>query len=215
MNDSTQLSIVGVVQDFNFRPLNYQIGPVVFRYDPQGVSILTARINSDNSKAVIAQIGAVWNKLDTRPFEWMMVSDEIDKAYEDAGFLDIVSIVGYITVVAITLACLGILGMAMYMAQTRIKEIGVRKVMGATVPDILFLLSKTFFMIIGISVVIGVPVSYFLGNMFLETYAYKIPITPWLILSGILFLITLALLMIGSQTIRAATTNPVKSLRYE
>ncbi len=101
------------------------------------------------------------------------------------------------------------------MAQTRIKEIGVRKVMGATVPDILFLLSKTFLIVIGISVAIGVPISYFLGDMFLNMYAYKIPVTPWMILSGILFLVILAMIMIASQTIRAATTNPVKSLRYE
>lgn len=215
MDDSTQLSIVGVVPDFNFRPLSYEIGPVVFRYDPQGISILTARINPNNTKTVIAQMGATWKKLDTRPFEWMMVSDEIDKAYEDAGFFDILSIVGYITIVAITLACLGILGMAMYMAQTRIKEIGVRKVMGATVPDILFLLSKTFLIVIGISVVVGVPISYFLGDMFLNMYAYRIPVTPWMILSGILFLVFLAMVMIASQTVRAATTNPVKSLRYE
>jgi putative ABC transport system permease protein len=215
INDSTQLSIVGVVPDFNFRPLSYEIGPVAFRYAPQDISILTARINPTNTKAVVEQMGAAWKKLDTRPFEWMMVSDEIDNAYEDAGFFDVVTIVGYITVVAITLACLGILGMAMYMAQTRIKEIGVRKVMGATVPDILFLLSKTFLIVIGISVAIGVPISYFLGDMFLNMYAYKIPVTPWMILSGILFLVILAMIMIASQTIRAATTNPVKSLRYE
>lgn len=214
LGDSTQLVVAGVVKDFHFRPLNYQIGPVAFRYDPQSISILTARV-SNSDKATIAQLEAIWKKLDTRPFEWMTVEGEIDKAYEDAGFLDVLSIVGYITIVAITLACLGILGMAMYMAQTRTKEIGVRKVMGASIPDILFLLSRSFLILIGISVIIGVPISYLLGGLFLDIYAYKIAITPWMLLSGVIFLIVLAMITISSQTIRAATTNPVKSLRYE
>jgi putative ABC transport system permease protein len=215
LGDSTQLTIVGVVRDFHFRPLNYQIGPLVFRYDPESISILTARVTNSNDKVMLAKIESVWRKLDSRPFEWMTVSYEIDKAYEDAGFFDVLKIVGYITVVAIVLACLGILGMAMYMAQTRTKEIGVRKVMGANVTDILFLLSRSFLILIGVAVLIGVPISYLLGGFFLDTYAYKVSITPWVILFGVLFLVLLAFITISSQTIRAATINPVKSLRYE
>jgi putative ABC transport system permease protein len=163
----------------------------------------------------MGQVEAIWKKLDTHPIDWRTMESEIDGAYESAGFFDVLGIVGYITIVAITLACLGMLGMAMYATQTRVKEVGVRKVMGASVRDILILLSKSFTYLILVAVVIGVPVSYYLGNKFLTIYAYHITITPWLIGSGVLFLVGLGLITIGSQTIRAAITNPVNSLRYE
>jgi putative ABC transport system permease protein len=214
MGDSTELIIAGVVKNFNFRPLSYEIGPVVFRYDPRSISILSAKIVGD-AAPLLSSMEAIWKKNDPRIFDARVLSDEIDASYEEAGFFDIVTIVGYITVVAIVLACLGMLGMAMYATQTRIKEIGVRKVMGATVPDILLLLSKSFIFLIGIAVVIGAPVSVFLGNQFLSLYAYKVNITVGLISTGVLFLVVLGTGIICSQTIRAATTNPLKSLRYE
>jgi putative ABC transport system permease protein len=215
MDDSTDLSIVGVVKDFHFRPLSYKVGPLAFRYDLPDVQIMNIRVAKSNLDMTMGQVEAIWKKLDIHPFDWRTMESEIDGAYEDAGFFDVLGIVGYITIVAITLACLGMLGMAMYATQTRIKEVGVRKVMGASVTDILFLLSKSFAYLILAAVILGVPISLFLGNQFLTMYAYRITITPWLIGSGVLFLVGLGLITIGSQTLRAAVTNPVNSLRYE
>ena len=144
-----------------------------------------------------------------------MMDEEIDQAYVDAGFLDIVSIVGYIAFLAISLSCLGMLGMAMYASQTRVKEIGVRKVMGASISDITFLLSRSFLWMIVVAVVIGTPISFFLGGLFLDNYAYKTEVTAGLILFGISIIVVIGLFTICSQTVKAAVSNPVKSLRYE
>ena len=164
----------------------------------------------------MASVEAIWKKIDpVHTIDYRMLEEEIDDAYRQAGMKDILVIVAYITFLAVTLACLGMLGMAMYSTQTRVKEVGVRKVMGASASDVVILLSKSFMMLIGLAVVLGVPVSIFLGNLFLDLYAYKIQITPLLIMSGIVMIAGLGLIIISTQTMKAAVSNPVDSLRYE
>jgi putative ABC transport system permease protein len=216
VDDSVMLEVIGVVKDFHFRPLNSEIGPLALRYSTTDLGLLSARIDPAKKSEVFASIEAIWKKLDPiHPVEMMMMDAEIDDAYRQAGFKDILIIVGYIAFLTVTLACLGMLGMAMYATQIRIKEVGVRKVMGATVPDVVVLLSKSFMILIAIAVVIGTPISFALGTMFLDIYAYKIEITPLLMLTGISVIAILGLVVICSQTIKAAASNPVKSLRYE
>lgn len=213
VDDSTELNVVGVVKDFHFRPLSYAMGPVAFRYNVANVSMATIRVAKDNLHPMMGQIETIWKKMDSHPIDMRILSSEIDQAYE--SFFDIINIVGYITALAITLACLGILGMAMYTTQTRVKEVGVRKIMGASVGDILMLLSKSYLILILVAVVIAAPLSYFLGTQFLSMFAFKISITPWLLLVGIGFLVALATATIATQTLRAAVSNPVESLRCE
>lgn len=216
VDDSVMLEVIGVVKDFHFRPLNSQIGPLALRYSATGLGFLSARIDPAKKAEVFASIESIWKKLDpVHPVDMMMMDAEIDDAYRQAGFKDILIIVGYIAFLTVTLACLGMLGMAMYSTQTRIKEVGVRKVMGATVPDVVVLLSRSFMILIAIAVFIGTPISFVLGNLFLDNYAYKIEITPLLLITGISVIVVLGLLVICSQTIKAAASNPVKSLRYE
>ena len=216
VEDSVMLEVIGVVKDFHFRPLSYQIGPVALRYDKRGLGFVSMKIVPSQKEGVIASVESIWKKLDpVHPIQYRMMDDEIDDAYRQSGLDDVLVIVGYITFLAVTLACLGMLGMAMYATQTRIKEVGVRKVMGASVSDVVILLSKSFMGLIGIAVVMGVPASIFLGNLFLEEWAYKVEITPLVILAGVLTITLLGLFIICSQTIKAAMSNPVKSLRYE
>jgi putative ABC transport system permease protein len=214
--DSIMLTIVGVVKDFNFRPLNYQVGPLVLRYNFDDLDILSASIIPSQEKAVIASIESVWKKLDPiHPFEGVMMKQQLDDTYWDGGFLDIIQVVGYISLLAITMACLGILGMSMYATQTRIKEIGVRKVMGASSKQITLLLSRSFLVLIIVGVIIGLPAGYYLGYAFVLDYAYQIEITPLLLLSGVAIVTVLGMFAIGSQTWKAAQTDPARSLRYE
>lgn len=214
--DSLLLTVIGVVKDFNFRPLNYQVGPLVLRYKLRDLAILSALIIPAQQQTVISSIEATWKKLDPiHPFEGAMMREQIDNAYWNGGFLDILQVVGYISVLAISLACLGILGMSMYATQTRIKEIGVRKVMGASAKQITILLSRSFLVLIAIGIAIGLPVGYFLGDAFVSDHAYQVEITPLLLLSGTGIVILLGMLAIGSQTWKAASADPVKSLRYE
>jgi putative ABC transport system permease protein len=217
VEDSIMLLVKGVVKDFHFRPITSQIGPVAFRFSssPQ-LNILSAKIGSDKKEEVVASLIPIWKRLDpVHPLEYKMMEAEIDQAYVDAGFLDILSIVGYIALLAISLSCLGMLGMAMYASQIRVKEIGVRKVMGASVTNITLLLSRSFLWMIGVAIVIGTPISFFLGGLFLDNYAYRTQITTGLMLAGISIIVLIGLLTICSQTVKAAITNPVKSLRYE
>ena len=216
VDDSVLLTVIGVVKDFHFRPLNYEIGPVAFRNRTDEASFLSIAVANDKEKDVVAALQPVWKQMDPiHPLEWQTMKDQIDQAYVDAGFTDVFKIVGYITFIAISLACLGMLGMAMYATQTRTKEIGIRKVMGADVTSITVLLSRSFLYLIGIATIIAVPVSIYFGDAFLSTYAYKILITPGIIVSGVLVVTAIGLVTICSQTLRAAMANPVRALRYE
>lgn len=215
-NDSLMLTVTGVVKDFHFRPLSYQIGPLALRYRTADLNFVSMKIVPSQKDVIMASVESIWKKLDNvHPIDYKMMEDEIDDAYTQGGFLDILTIVGYISFLAISLACLGMLGMAMYSTQTRMKEIGVRKVMGATSRQVAILLSRAFLILLTIATVIGIPVGYFFGDLFLSNYAYKIEITPMLILSGILIVGALGFLTVWSQTWKAAASNPVKSLRYE
>lgn len=216
VNDSVMLQISGVVKDFHFRPLNSEIGPLALRYSTTNLGFLSARIIPGKETETLASIEAIWKRLDpVHTVSMMMMDAEIDDAYRQAGFKDILIIVGYIAFLTVTLACLGMLGMAMYATRVRIKEVGVRKALGATVMDVVVLLSRSFMILIAIAIAVGTPISFFLGEMFLDIYAYKIKITPLLLLTGISVIAILGLLVICSQTVKAAVLNPVKSLRYE
>ncbi|MDL5051545.1 ABC transporter permease [Oscillatoria amoena NRMC-F 0135] len=215
--DTVMLTVIGVVKDFHFRPFNVGIGPLVLRSgNSSEYGFLSALIVPGQKEAILATINSVWKKLDpVHPLEAMMMEEEIDDAYRQAGFTDLLVIVGYISLLAVTLACLGMLGMAMYLVQTRTKEVGIRKVMGASSQQVVYLLSRSFLFMIGLALLIGIPVSFIIGGQFLETFAYKIELTPWLILEGTSVIGVLGLITIGSQTWRAAAADPVKSLRYE
>jgi putative ABC transport system permease protein len=215
-NDTLLLQVVGVVKDFHFRPMNNKIGPLALRFNTSKIQYLSVKINPAEKESVIASIETVWKKHDpTHPMEYMMMEDEIDEAYRESGMQDVVAMVGYTTFLVISLACLGMLGMAMYSSQIRVKEVGIRKVMGATVTDVTLLLSKSFMLLIGVAIIIGVPISYIMGEMFLEGFAYKIEITPMMLALSVSIIMGLGLVMVWSQTILVALSNPVKWLRHE
>jgi len=215
-DDSLALTVIGVVKNFHFRPMSYEIGPLALRYNKRGLGYASARIVPGQEDAVKAHLLSTWKRFDAvHELQAQMMSDEIDDNYRNNGFYDMVKVVGYVCFLAITLACLGILGMAMYSTQTRVKEIGIRKVMGAGSWQVVFVLSRSFLMLIAMALVIGVPAGYFVGSMFLESFAYKITISFGLIATGVLTIVILGSITIASQALRAARANPVNSLRYE
>jgi putative ABC transport system permease protein len=216
LNDSIMLQVIGVVKDFHFRPLDSKIEPLGFRHNINQLTYLSVQINPAQKEAVVASMKTIWKKYEPNHLmDYAVMEEEIDDAYRQSGMQDILLIVGYITFLAVVLACLGMLGMAMYATQIRIKEVGVRKVMGASVSDVVILLSKSFLFLIGIAVVIGTPISFAIGTVFLDTFAYKIQISPLIIATGIFIITGLGLVIVCSQTIKTAASNPVKWLRYE
>lgn len=214
--DSVLLNIVGVVRDFHFRPMNYEIGPMAFRYRPQDFQIMSIAFETGTKDRINAAISPIWKKYDpVHPLQIELMRTEIDEAYERSGFTDILTIMQYVAFLSVVLACMGMLGMVMYSTQLRIKEVGIRKVMGAGIKDVTILLSRSFLWLIGIGILIGIPISYMLGNLFLQNFAYKISYGIWLIGAGVIITGFLGLVTICSQTIKAAISNPVKSLRTE
>ena len=216
VSDSFPLNVVGVVKDFHFRPMNYEIGPLAFRYRPSSFQIMSVAIEPGSKDRVLASLSPIWKSIDpVHPLQADLMRDEIDDAYESSGFTDILKIMQYISFLSIVLACLGMLGMVMYNTQLRIKEVSLHKVMGASIKDVTVLLSRSFIWLIALGVLIGIPLSYLLGNLFLQNFAYKISSVPLLILFGAIVTSLLGLITICSQTIKAALSNPVKNLRSE
>ena len=214
--DSIALHVVGVAKDFHFHPMNYKIGPLAFRYRPADFQQISIAFEPGSKDKIIAALSPMWKKLDpVHPLQYSLMRTEINDAYEASGFTDVLKIMQYISFLSIILACLGMLGMVMFNTQLRIKEVSVRKVMGASVKDVTVLLSRSFIWLTGIGVVIGIPLSYLLGNLFLQNFAYKISYGIWLIGAGVLITGFFGLITICSQTIKAALSNPVKNLRTE
>ena len=214
--DTLPLQVVGVVKDFHFRPLSNKIGPLVLRYDTGELSYLSASIHPGQVASVSAAIEAIWKKYDpTHPAQMTMMDQQIDDAYRQTGVKDMPAIVGYIAFLVVSLACLGMIGMAMYASQVRAKEVGIRKVMGASVADMVLLLSRSFVALIAVAILIGVPVSYALGEAFLQEYPYRVEITPLLLICSVATVAVLGLLTVWSQTIKVAVSNPAKWLQYE
>ena len=216
VSDSIPLNVVGVVKDFHFRPMSYEIGPLAFRYRPSSFQIMSVAIEPGSKDRVMASLSPIWKSMDpVHPLQADLMRDEINDAYVTSGFTDVLKIMQYISFLSIVLACLGMLGMVMYNTQLRIKEVSLHKVMGASVKDVIVLLSRSFIWLILIGVLVGMPLSYLLGNLFLQNFAYKISSVPLLIIFGAVITSLLGLITICSQTIKAALSNPVKNLRSE
>lgn len=215
-DDSIRLQVVGVVQDFHFRTFESAIGPLAFRFRPADFNLLSIAYDPAAKNQVMAAIQSAWKKYDrAHPMQCRTMEDEIDEAYIESGYSDIVKILAYISFLAIIIACLGMLGMVMYSTQLKVKEIGIRKVLGASVKDVTVLLSRSFVKLIGISTLIGIPLGYFLGNFFLQNFPYRISNTPLLALLALAIVGFAGIATICSQTIQAAVNNPVNSLRTE
>jgi putative ABC transport system permease protein len=213
-SDSSSLQVIGVVKDYHFQPLFMDIKIMALRFQPEKIKVANVKINTENMDQTIAGLKAEWTKLDkNHAFEYQFFDDEVKESY---GFVqDVIGIIGIAAMLAIIVASLGLLGMAIYNAESRVKEIGIRKVMGAEISNIVVLLSKGFFLLILIAVVIATPLAYFVNSLWLQEIANRITIGPGILASSILILLTMGLITIGSQSMRAAFTNPANSLKDE
>ncbi len=213
-NDKTPI-VIGVVKDFNFLSLKEKIQPQMFHqfadYSPQKFFV---RLKAGNPAPAIAAIQKTWSSLVPQlPFKYSFLDEDLSKFYADEQKIN--SVVGIAGGISIFLACLGLFGLAALAAINRTKEIGIRKVLGASVGNIVNLLSKDFVKLIAIAIIIASPIAWFLMQKWLQDYVYRISI-GWTVFaySGI-FVVGIALLTITVQSIRAAVANPVKSLRTE
>jgi putative ABC transport system permease protein len=209
--------IVGVVRDFNYKSLHEPIRPLAIRLFPNRGFVgrfVTVRLAMGDHLSTISFIGNVWKKYaGDEEFSWNFLDDSLQKLY--AADQRTNEIAGAFSVLAIFIACLGLLGLAAFVTEQRTKEIGIRKVLGASVAEIVALLSKEFVKWVLIANVVAWPVAYYVMNNWLKNFAYRTDMSIWIFaVSGILALL-IALLTVSSHAIKAATANPVEALRYE
>ena len=209
--------VVGIIKDFNFRSMREKIAPMIIVYERNPVDRIdyfTARLTTDKAEETLKQMKAVLYKIDPNHlFEYNFLDKQWDIFYRDDRKRE--SIFLGIAFMTILIACMGLFGLATYAAEQRIREIGIRKVLGASVSGIVSMLSKDFIKLVLIASVIAIPVSWWLMNNWLSDFAYRTKIYWWVfVIAGALALFV-ALFTVGLKALKAAITNPVKSLRTE
>jgi putative ABC transport system permease protein len=208
--------IIGVVKDFHYEGLQQVIRPLSLRIEPGGCDQLSVKIGTTNLKGTIAGIEKAWHSIiPYRPFSYFFVDEMFDRQYRAEDRFGKLFL--YFAVLAIFISCLGLLGLASYSTAQRTKEIGVRKVLGASVGGIVVLVSKDFLWLVGIAFVAATSASYFLMKRWLDTFYYRININSawWIFILAGLGALGIALFTISFQAVRAAMVNPVNSLRSE
>ena len=212
--DSTG-QIIGIAKDFNFNSLHHKIETMFMLNQTQwGFSNLSVKINGNRAKDALTHIESVWKKVCVGiPYEYQFLDDHFKEVYRADS--QISTIVGTLAILAIIISCLGLFGLASYAAEKRVKEVGIRKVLGASLQHIVFKLSKDFLKYVLIAALIALPLSWFAVNKWLEDYAYRVNISWWIFLGAIVLALLIALITISFQAIKAAIANPVKSLRTE
>jgi putative ABC transport system permease protein len=207
--------VIGVVKNFNFRPLTEKVMPQLFcAFFDQNHQKLFVRIKPGNPAPALELINKTWNNLVSDvPLQYSFLDEKIDNYYKAEQRWS--SIVEWAGGISIFLACLGLFGLAALTAVNRVKEIGIRKVLGASISNIVTLLSKDFLKLIVIALAIASPVASYFMNKWLQSFAYRINIGWTVFAIAGLFVIMITLITISFQTIKAAFANPVNSLRTE
>ncbi|MBL7111448.1 MAG: ABC transporter permease [Bacteroidales bacterium] len=207
--------VIGVVKDFHFASLHQEIGPLIFHMNPyMGYDHLLVRYRTDNVSALMQDIEAVWQRIDSsEPFEYQFLDEVFDNMYR--GEKRMSTMLLYIAMLAIIIACMGLFGLALYNTEQRTKEIGVRKVYGSTVSRIVILLTGKFTIWVLIANALAWPVAYILMKKYMQMYAYKIDFPIWIFFLTALIAYLIALFTISFQSIKAGNANPADALRYE
>ena len=213
--DGQKLAIVGVIKDFHYGTLENKIEPVMFRYSAEPGSYLNVKIVSKDLPGTMASIKTAWKKVDkVHELDAKFYDEQIEEAY--AQFSLIIKVIGFIAFLAICIASLGLFGMVVFTTETKLKEISIRKVLGASETGLVYLLCKGFLILLVISTLIALPTTYlFFDKVVLTQFPYHKSISLFEMLGGSLMVMLFAFLLIGSQTIKAARNNPAKVLKSE
>lgn len=205
--------ILGVVKNFNFNSLRDQVTPLALFLDNENGSI-TFRLNTSNTAGIVAAVENKWKAMvPTQPFQYSFMDDDFNNTYKTEQQIGQIFI--SFAVLAILIACLGLFGLVTYAAEQRTKEIGIRKVLGASAGTIVGMLSKDFVKLVAISAVVAFPIAWWAMHTWLQGFAYRTPISWWIFVMAGVAALAIALITVSMQAIKAALANPVKSLRAE
>ncbi|HEX8528577.1 MAG TPA: FtsX-like permease family protein, partial [Cytophagales bacterium] len=213
---SRRMTIVGVMQDFHYGKVDNLIEPVAFMaWTPEDRTLINVKIRSTDLPATLARIEAAWKQIDpVHPFQAKFYDQEIEEAYSE--FSSMIKIIGFLAFLAVSIASMGLFGMVVFTTETRLKEISIRKVMGAGAASLIFLLSRGFLWLLSAAALIALPVTYlFFKHVVLTRFPYHTPVQAAELFVGLGAVLGIALLMIGSQTLKAAGKNPAEVLKRE
>ncbi|HEY2727356.1 MAG TPA: FtsX-like permease family protein, partial [Parafilimonas sp.] len=212
--DGRQGKIIGVVKDFNYKSLQQKIEPLTMRVEPGAFNLISIKVAANNLPSTIKAIENKWNTIvPNRPFEYDFLDESFNAQYK--AEINFGNLFFNFAMLAIFISCLGLLGLSSYSTLQRAKEIGVRKVMGASVSSIVQLLSADFIKLVMIAFVIAVPLAWLVMNKWLENFAYRTNMSWWMFALAAFASLLIAFFTISFQAIKAALANPVKSLRTE
>ncbi len=206
-------TVVGVIRDFHYASLHQAIAPLLLYYAPRHAT-LSLRLTGNDLPGTLASIRQTWEAFEgAYPFDYAFLDQTFARLYESEQRL--MQTLGLFAVLAILVACLGLFGLAAFNAERRTKEIGIRKVLGASVPGLVAMLSKDFARLVLIAFVVAAPVAYLVMTRWLDAFAYRVDLGPGVFLAAGAVALAIAFLTVGYQALRAALADPVKSLRYE
>ncbi|TRX52028.1 FtsX-like permease family protein [Fulvivirga sp. M361] len=213
--DDSLGSIIGVTEDFNFNSLHHKVNTLAMVvHSAWGYDEMSVKVKGEDIPAAIAEVKNIWEaQIDTWPFEYTFLDEHFDNLYKSDEQMS--AVVTIMAVLAIIIACMGLFGLASITTKRKIKEIGIRKVLGASGFQITYLLSRNFTLLIMLAFVLVSPVTYFILESWLTNFAFKVSISPLTFLLGAILALVIALVTIGYHTIKASRENPVKALRYE
>lgn len=214
LGDLIKCPVVGVLKDFNDRSLKHNLAPLLITTNITMYRQASIKLSTSNISAVMQSVKKIWEQ--TFPdyvYEYKFLDEKIGNFYKQEKQLE--QLYKIFAAIAVLLSCLGLYGLASFMAAQRIKEVGIRKTLGAGVGDIVFLFSKEFVMLIGIAFLIAVPIAWYYMQQWLQGYVYRISISWWLFTAGGLCTIFIGLVTISSQALQAARANPLQSLKTE
>ena len=208
------VTIVGVTKDFHFTSFKNEIKPFAFINNPRRADNFTVKLSTNNIQGTLVQLENKWKQFSAeRPFEYTFLDETYSKLYQSESRFQKVFI--SLVILGIIIACLGLLGLATFAAQQRVKEIGIRKVLGASVANVVGLLSKDFLKLVFVALLLAIPIAWYAMNQWLQDFVYRINIQWWVFVVAAVIALLIAFLTISSQAIKAALTNPVKNLRTE
>ena len=205
--------VIGIVKDFHFKSLHQPISPLVMTLGDNTGSVI-ARINTKDVSGLLSTVKDQWKSLNAEePFVYSFLDERFRQTYEKEQKMSfILTIFACLTIMV---GCLGLFGLAAFTAEQRTKEIGIRKVLGASVSGVVAMLTKDFLKLVGIAFVIACPLSWYIMNKWLQDFAYRINVEWWVFVVAALVAIIITLLSVSLKAIKAAIANPVKSLRSE
>jgi len=206
--------VVGVMKNFHFQPLTNKIEPLVLFLSPGGIENLYIRLRPGEISSTLAFVKRTWEKVFPQlPFTYRFLDQDFDRLYRAEDRLG--TLMTYFSALAIFIACLGLYGLAAYVAEQRTKEIGIRKTLGATIPGIVRLLSREFLLLVVIAFLAAVPLSWYAAHRWLQNFAYRIEVGWAAYLTAGVIAVLVAFAAVGYHAIKAARANPVDSLKYE